>query len=274
MITSLIEKNIVIVGGCGLIGQYFAEFLLELGSNVFIVDSNTEAAKRVEGELKSYGRKIRIYSFDVSRKENWDSLFSDMDPSFEVNGLVYCAALNPKITESTSWPNQLSEINEIEWTQSFQVGVLGIMNSVLACLPAMQRAEGSSVVLLGSDLSYIAPDNSLYCSCLNDAAKFSPHECPTKPIHYSFVKSGLIGLTKNLAAMLASRSVHVNILCPGTIFEESMPVSFVNKVSRRILLGRPGLLSELELPLLFLLNSHKSYMTGQSLIIDGGRTTL
>lgn len=274
MQTSFKDKNIVIVGGCGLIGRFFSELLLKIGSNVLVIDSNPEAVNEMKEDFKPFGQKAKFYNFDVSKKQNWNKLFPGGNVSNQIDGLVYCAAINPKIQGSKDWPNQLTEVNDIEWSEAFQVGSLGILHSVLACLPAMQKAQGSSVVLMGSDLSFISPDNSLYCSCLVDGEIFIPHECPTKPLHYSFLKSGLIGLTKNLATMLASSSVHVNILCPGTIFEESMPDSFINKVSSKVPLGRPGQLSELELPLLFLLNAHKSYMTGQSLIIDGGRTTL
>ena len=274
MESSLKDKNIVIVGGCGLIGRYFSELLLKYGSNILVIDSSAESVNKMKEDFKTFGQKARFFNFDVSQKQNWNNLFSEGKISHQIDGLVYCAAINPKIQSSKDWPNQLAELDEVEWNQAFQVGGLGILHSVLACLPAMQKAQGSSVVLMGSDLSFISPDNSLYCSCLTDGEIFTPHDCPTKPIQYSFIKSGLIGLTKNLATMLASSSVHVNIMCPGTIFEESMPESFVKKVSQKIPLGRPGQLSELEFPLLFLLNAHNSYMTGQYLIIDGGRTSL
>jgi len=274
MALNLENRNIVIVGGCGLIGRFFCDLILKHGGNLLVIDSDSESVNKMRTDLEARGQNIKIFNFDVSKKWNWDELFSTMPSDYLIDGIVYCAAINPKVQGSTIWGNQLVDLDEVEWAQGFQVGVLGVMNSILACLPAMNNAKGGSVVLMGSDLSFISPDNRLYCGCPESGMQFSPHDCPTKPMHYSFIKSGLIGLTKNLASMLASRSIHVNILCPGTIFEDTMPVSFVNKVSQKIPLGRPGNLSELELPLIFLLNAHYSYMTGQALIIDGGRTIL
>ena len=271
---NLENRNIVIIGGCGLIGRFFCDLILKHGGKPIIIDSDSESVSSMKTDLKARGLDIKIFDFDVSKKCNWDELFSTMPSDYLIDGIVYCAAINPKIQGSTKWGNQLVDLDEVEWAQGFQVGVLGVMNSILACLPSMNNSKGSSVVLMGSDLSFISPDNRLYCRCPGENVQFSPHECPTKPMHYSFIKSGLIGLTKNLASMLASRSIHVNILCPGTILEETMPATFVNKVSQSIPLGRPGNLPELEIPLLFLLNAHLSYMTGQALIIDGGRTIL
>lgn len=271
---NLKNKNIVVIGGCGLIGRFFCESILKHGGIPLVIDSDSKSVHRMKIDLEANGQDIEIFNFDVTKRTNWDQFSSVMPSDFQIDGIVYCAAINPKVQGSTKWVNQLVDMDEVEWTQGFQVGVLGIINSVLACLPAMKNAKGSSVVLMGSDLSFISPDNRLYCVCPEGDSQFSSHDCPTKPMHYSFIKSGLIGLTKNLASMLASYSIHVNILCPGTILEDSMPNSFVSKVSKRIPLGRPGNLSELELPLIFLLNAHYSYMTGQSLIIDGGRTIL
>jgi len=271
---SLKDRNIVLIGGCGLIGRFFCDLIIKHGGNPLVIDSDTASAEKMRGEFITRSTDIRIFNFDVSMKSHWDELFTAMPSGFKVDGVVYCAAVNPKIQGSTNWGDQLLEIDEAEWEKAYKVGVLGVMNAVLACLPAMNKAEGSSIVLMGSDLSFISPDNRLYCDCPGSDVRYRPHECPTKPIHYSFIKSGLIGLTKNLASMLASRSIHVNILCPGTIFETSMQETFISKVSQKIPLGRPANLSELELPLIFLLNAHLSYMTGQSLVIDGGRTIL
>jgi NAD(P)-dependent dehydrogenase (short-subunit alcohol dehydrogenase family) len=92
-----------------------------------------------------------------------------------------------------------------------------------------------------------------------------------KPVTYSVVKHGLIGLTRYLATYWADRNVRVNALAPGGIRTEQ-PEEFVQKVSALIPMGRMARCDEYKGAIVFLASDDSSYMTGTTLIIDGGRS--
>ena len=94
---------------------------------------------------------------------------------------------------------------------------------------------------------------------------------PTKPVTYSVVKTGLIGLTRYLATYWATRGVRVNALCPGGV-EAGQPPDFIERVTSRIPMARMAHREEYKGAVLFLVSDASAYMTGAALVVDGGRT--
>ena len=112
----------------------------------------------------------------------------------------------------------------------------------------------------------IAPDQRLY---RKDGLE--DDEQPMKPVSYSVVKHGVIGLTRYLATYWAGK-VRVNALSPGGVFN-NQPDEFVRRVSNLIPMGRMADVSEMQGTLVFLCSEASRYMTGQNLVIDGGRSS-
>ena len=92
-----------------------------------------------------------------------------------------------------------------------------------------------------------------------------------KPVTYSVIKHGLLGMTKYYASLYADKNVNVNMLSPGPIYN-NQDKSFVKELIKFIPKKRMGNHQELLSALEFLINIDNTYMTGQNLIIDGGRT--
>ena len=130
----------------------------------------------------------------------------------------------------------------------------------------MAELKQGVILNIGSDLSIIAPDQRIY-QLDNTRSDLQP----VKPVTYSVIKHGLIGLTKYLATYWRLEGVRVNALSPGGVHENQSP-DFISKLTNLIPMGRLAEKHEYKSAVQFLCSEASSYMTGQNLIIDGGRS--
>jgi NAD(P)-dependent dehydrogenase (short-subunit alcohol dehydrogenase family) len=135
-------------------------------------------------------------------------------------------------------------------------------------MAAAFRESGRRGVILNiaSDLAVIAPDQRIYRQ-----AGVAEHLQPMKPVTYSVVKSGLVGLARYLATYWADSGVRVNSISPGGVYN-GQPEAFVQKLTSLIPMGRMANADEYQGAVLFLVSDASSYMTGHNLVVDGGRT--
>jgi NAD(P)-dependent dehydrogenase (short-subunit alcohol dehydrogenase family) len=132
---------------------------------------------------------------------------------------------------------------------------------------AMAERRAGVILNIASDLGVIAPDQRLYRKA--DAA--SEAEQPVKPVTYSVIKHGLVGLTKYLATYWADRNVRVNALSPGGVYNQQDP-AFVARLTQLIPMGRMADRTDYRGIVQFLCSDASRYMTGQNVVIDGGRS--
>ena len=131
------------------------------------------------------------------------------------------------------------------------IGLVGALNMTAAFGSKMQKGV---ILNIGSDLSFVAPDWNLYPPGL------------AKPVSYSVVKHGIIGMTRYFAALWGHRGIRVNCLCPGSINQgQAIPRSPLNRLAEA---------SEMKGPVAFLISDASTFMTGASLTVDGGRSCL
>jgi NAD(P)-dependent dehydrogenase (short-subunit alcohol dehydrogenase family) len=185
-----------------------------------------------------------------------------------IDVLVNNAANNPKVEAAAGLGNtRLESFPLDQWQADLAVGLTGAMLCSRVFGAEMARRGKGVIINIASDLALIAPDQRLYA-----IEGRAAHEQPVKPISYSVVKAGLIGLTKYLATYWASSGVRANALCPGGV-ENGQDALFLHRIAERIPLGRMAALDEYQGAMLFLCSDASSYMTGATLVIDGGRTT-
>ena len=130
----------------------------------------------------------------------------------------------------------------------------------------MAEQQSGVILNIASDLGVIAPDQRLYRK-----EGIAEDEQPVKSVSYSVVKHGLIGLTKYLSTYWADRNIRVNALSPGGVYT-NQPEEFVKRLTNLIPMGRMATEDEYKAAVVFLCSDASSYLTGQNIVMDGGRS--
>lgn len=266
---SLRNKVIVITGAAGLLGRKHAEVVAQAGGIAILLDLHDEIVEVMAKDLeKRHGVESAGYAVDITKESKIEANCAALLERYgHIDGLVNNAANNPKM-EDNGCKNfsRLENFQVAVWDADIAVGLTGAFLCAKHYGNAISR-QGGSIVNISSDLGIIAPDQRLY-----QKPGLPMNQQPVKPVTYSVVKSGLIGLTRYLATYWADQGVRCNAMCPGGI-ENNQDPTFLREVSSRIPMGRLARADEYQGALLFLLSEASSYMNGAVLSVDGGRTT-
>ncbi len=259
----------VITGGAGLLGTKHAEIIAAAGGSPVLLDlpiAKPEAA--AAAIAKKYGVGAAGIAADITELAEVEKTRDELLARFgRIDILINNAANNPKVESSGSktW-SRLENFPLEVWNDDLRVGLTGafLCSRVFGSYMAKQ---GKGVILnICSDLAVIAPDQRLYRQ-----QGLPEEEQPVKPVTYSVVKTGLLGLTRYLATYWATSGVRVNAISPGGVFN-NQPQAFLTELEQRIPLGRMAHADEYQGAILFLCSDASSYMTGSNLVVDGGRT--
>ena len=185
--------------------------------------------------------------------------------------LINNAAIDPKVKGDSSIleSSRLENFELDQWNLQINVGLTGAFLCAKYFGSAMARDGHGGVILnIASDLSVFAPDQRLY-----KKDGLQPDQQPVKPVTYSVIKHGLIGLTKYLATYWAEQGVRCNALSPGGVYN-GQSEEFVQKLTELIPLKRMASKDEYRGAVQFLCSDASAYMNGQNMVMDGGRSVL
>ncbi len=263
-------KVAVITGGAGLLGRKHAEAVAEMGGAPILWDTNSRKAQLAGREVsKAYGVEARGLRCDITDPEEIDRALCETLESFHhVDILINNASNNPKVEGGGAGPHwsRIEDFPLSVWEDDLSVGLTGAF-LCSRIIGSHMASRGSGVILnVASDLALIAPDQRIYRK--NEL----PEDLqPVKPVSYSVVKAGLIGLTRYLATYWADKGVRVNAISPGGVYVDQ-DAQFLQQISRLIPLARMAEEDEYKAAIVFLVSDASSYMTGSNLVVDGGRT--
>ena len=266
-------KTALITGAAGLLGLEHAAALLECDATVVLTDISerqlAEAEQKLNGEFPV--ANILVHEMDVSSPEAIQSVQKALsNQGIEIDILINNAAIDPKVKDGTGIveTSRLENFPREQWDLQLAVGLTGALLCSQIFGSSMAHSGNGGVILnIASDLSVFAPDQRLY------RKEGLPDDMqPVKPVTYSVIKAGLVGLTRYLATYWADQGVRSNALSPGGVFNEQGK-EFVQRLSSLIPMGRMAERDEYRAAVQFLCSDASSYMNGQNVVMDGGRST-
>jgi NAD(P)-dependent dehydrogenase (short-subunit alcohol dehydrogenase family) len=241
-------KNIVIAGGNGFIGKQFTEFLRKKKDlAIHVIDISVPKTKNIN---------VYAYKCNILNEKKVKKIIDQIFKKFKsIDVLINCTAQD---YPPTNKKKLFETINVKDINHDFNVGIITSVIMVKYVSKYMKKQKKGNIVNIGSDLSFISPNQNIYDNFI-------------KPVGYSIVKHGIIGLTKYLATYFANSNIRCNALCPGGIYN-GQDKKFVSKIKKLIPMKRMAKKNELNEAMFFLISEKSSYVNGHSLIVDGGRT--
>ncbi len=239
-------KVAVVTGASRGIGRAIALYLAKEGAKVVVNYSGSEQkAVEVVNEINSMGTKAIAVQANVSEA---DSVTNLMDTAIKEFGAIDILVNNAGITRD----NLIMRMKEDEWDDVINTNLKGVFLCTKAVTRQMMKQRSGRIINISSIVGTIGNAGQA---------------------NYVAAKSGVIGLTKTTARELASRNILVNAIAPGFITTEmtdTLPEDIKNAMLAQIPLAKLGQPEDIAKAVLFLASDDSTYMTGQTLHIDGG----
>jgi NAD(P)-dependent dehydrogenase (short-subunit alcohol dehydrogenase family) len=269
---NMIGKTALVTGAAGLLGKEHAAALLECGATVVLTDVSEPALRAAKADLSLdfVADRIAILVMDVSKLQDIQAAAQALSSQgVRVDILVNNAAIDPKVKgdQGLVEASRLENFPLEQWDLQIAVGLTGafLCSQVFGAAMAHDR-KGGVILNIASDLSVFAPDQRLY-----KKAGLLDNMQPVKPVTYSVIKAGLVGLTRYLATYWIEQGVRSNALSPGGVFTGQSD-EFVERLTSLIPMGRMAAADEYRAAVQFLCSDASAYMNGQNIVIDGGRS--
>lgn len=249
------NKVVLVAGGAGYLGTPTCQMFADQGATVVIADCAMERAESVAAEIVSGGGKATAVRLDVG---------DERSAKTAVDGTVSTYGRLDVLVNATfkSIGKSVDELTGEEFDQANQVNITGAF--LLAREAARVMTSGGSIVLFSSMYGLVSPDPRTYHPPMNP-----------NPIEYGAAKAAIVQMTKYLAVAWGNKGIRVNAVAPGpfpqTTVQEEHP-AFVQRLVEKVPMGRIGRHNEIAGTVVFLASDESSYMSGQTLSVDGGWT--
>jgi NAD(P)-dependent dehydrogenase (short-subunit alcohol dehydrogenase family) len=264
---SLSGKTTFVVGGVGLIGREISTAFALSGGKIVIIDFDEKNGKLLSKELSDDGYNVHYRKLDCTDMENMESNFSRLLDEFGSPDIF----VNSSYPRTDDWGN--SDFNKVELS-SFRKNIDIHMNSYawlarLAAESMKKNKKSGSIIQLGSTYGLLGQDLNIY----KDTGM-------KENMTYALIKGGITNLTRQMASYYGQFNIRVNTLVPGGLSghiagsEENQNHLFVKQYSEKTPLKRMGKPEEIASVAVFLASDAASYVTGITMIVDGGWTAI
>jgi NAD(P)-dependent dehydrogenase (short-subunit alcohol dehydrogenase family) len=245
-------KTAVVTGGGRGLGQYMAEALSDAGANVVLCSRKLEALEEVKAEIEGRGGKALALECDVTDPDDVDRAVKETEEAF--------GAIDVLVNNSgATWGAPAEEMPLDKFDLVVRVNVRGtFLMSQAVGRRMIERGEGGRIINISSVAGLVGGD---------------PQYMQT--IGYNSSKGAVISMTRSLATSWARHGINVNAIAPGwfpTKMSGGLIENFEEKMLEDIPLGRFGEPEDIKGAVLFLASPAAAYVTGQTVVVDGGAT--
>ncbi len=249
MFQDLKKKVVVITGGSGFLGKQYCNAFLKNKSRVINLD------------IVNKNKKVFFLKCDISNEKELIIAKKKIIKKFKkIDILINNAARNPTPNKEKK-SNKFENLEIEELIKDFQIGLVGSILSSKIFGSQMLKQKKGNIINISSDLGIIAPDQRLYRKNF------------VKPVSYSVVKHGILGLTKYLASYWGPKKIRCNAFAPGGMKNQNN-ISIQKKLNKLIPMNRMANKNEYNDIVLFLASDTSSYINGSTIVADGGRSII
>lgn len=266
---SLAGRVAVVTGGSGLLGRMHCEIIAAAGGFPVIVDLDETSAVEFAGDLMSrYQVSALAMSADVTQPASIKALKDEVLRRFgRIDILINNAAVDAKVGADTNVGFARPENLSLEkWDAELDVGLKGVLICSQILGGEMAGRGGGVIVNIGSEYGVNGPDQRLY-----RVDGLAEELQPVKPITYTVVKSGLIGMTRYFALYWGAKGVRVNVVSLAGV-RQGQSDEFLRRYVDQVPLGRMAEPNEYQGTVLYLCADASRFLTGANLIVDGGKS--
>ncbi|MFD1174351.1 SDR family NAD(P)-dependent oxidoreductase [Oceanobacillus picturae] len=238
------DRVAIITGGASGIGAATAKLFVSEGAKVVLVDLNEEKGKAFQEELQAQGAEALFVKANITSEEEVANVFKETTNKFGKVDIVFNNAGIGRVHSS-------HDLDYSEWRNTVNVDLDGVFLVAREAIRGMLESGGGTIVNTASMYGWVGSPGS--------AA-------------YNAAKAGVINLTRSLALEYAEKNIRINALCPGFIDTPIIPEESKKELSSITPMKRLGKSEEMAKAVLFLASDDSTYMTGNSLTVDGGYT--
>ena len=246
---SLKNKVAIVTGASRGIGKSIVQKISEYGAHTVCVSRSEDELRKISNKLNENGLSSSYFACDVSNINKFKKLVDETVSKYDKIDIL---VNNAGITKD----NLIMRMSEADWDKVIDVNLKGVFNGIKSVSRQMMKQRHGRVINISSIVGLIG----------------NPGQA-----NYAASKAGVIGLGKAVAKELASRNITVNTIAPGYIetdMVDDIQEEAKENLFKQIPLGRIGNPADIATAVLYLASDEASYITGQTIAIDGGMTTI
>ena len=247
---SLANKTALVTGASSGLGRHFAGVLADAGAYVVLAARRLDKLEEVAGEIQQRGGKALPVEMDVTSEDSVTGAFAEIR---EALGRPCDVIVNNSGMSREGW---YWDMPEKDWDTVIETNLTGVWRVAKYATKAMMQAEVKGSIINVASITALRPSNMISA--------------------YSASKAAVDHLTRTMALEAARHGIRVNAIAPGyfktAINDEFLDSEAGQRMAKRVPMRRFGNYEELNAPLLLLASEEGSYMTGSTLVVDGGHS--
>jgi NAD(P)-dependent dehydrogenase (short-subunit alcohol dehydrogenase family) len=246
-------KTAIVTGAAGNLGSACARVIAAEGARTLVTDLAGTRLDQVAGKIREAGGEVAVHPANLASESEIEGLMQAAKEAFGgIDALVNVAALMEGIQND----RDLTEMDAEYWDGAMAINLRGTMLACKHAIPSMLERGGGAIVTFGST-----------AGTRGDIGLFA----------YSATKAALASLARSIAATYGKQGIRANCLCPGNVWTEQtkevMPAEMLDMMERTRLTPRMGLPEDIGNMAAFLVSDKAEYVTGQTMMVDGGGTS-